>query len=88
MPANFGSDNSSGVHPLIIEALARASVGSAPAYGADALTKKVESRLASLFECEVTALLVSTGTAANCIGLATLTSPFSGIYAAGGTYYE
>ena len=51
MPANFGSDNSSGVHPSIIEALARASAGSAPAYGADALTKKVESQLASLFEC-------------------------------------
>ncbi len=61
MPANFGSDNSSGVHPSIIEALAKASVGSAPAYGADALTKKVESRLASLFECEVTVLLVRYG---------------------------
>ena len=81
MPANFGSDNSSGVHPSIIEALAQASVGSAPAYGADAFTKKVEARLASLFECEVLVLLMSTGTAANCVGLATLTSPFSGIYA-------
>jgi threonine aldolase len=81
MPANFGSDNSSGVHPSIIEALAQASVGSAPAYGADAFTKKVEARLASLFECEVLALLMSTGTAANCVGLATLTTPFSGIYA-------
>jgi threonine aldolase len=81
MPANFGSDNSSGVHPSIIEALVQASVGTAPAYGADALTKRVESRLASLFECEVVALLLSTGTAANCVGLATLTSSFSGIYA-------
>ena len=81
MPADFGSDNSSGVHPSIIEALVQASVGAAPAYGTDALTKKVESRLASLFECEVVALLLSTGTAANCVGLATLTSSFSGIYA-------
>ena len=47
MPANFGSDNSSGVHPSIVEALVQASVGAAPAYGADALTKRVESRLAS-----------------------------------------
>ena len=39
MPANFGSDNSSGVHPSIIEALVQASVGAAPAYGADALLK-------------------------------------------------
>ena len=81
MPANFGSDNSSGVHPSIIEALVQASVGAAPAYGADTLTKRVESRLASLFECEVVALLLSTGTAANCVGLATLTSSFSGVYA-------
>jgi threonine aldolase len=44
MPANFGSDNSSGVHPSIIEALAKPQWVLAPAYGADALTKKVGVR--------------------------------------------
>ena len=79
--ANFGSDNASGVHPKIIEAMALSASGMAPAYGVDELTKSVEQRLASLFETDVTALLVGTGTAANCIGLATFCSPFGGIFA-------
>ena len=81
MPANFGSDNASGVHPQIISAMATASSGVAPAYGGDGLTKSVENSIAALFETDVTVLLVGTGTAANCIGLATLCSSFGGIYA-------
>ena len=79
--ANFGSDNASGAHPKIIESIALVSSGSVPAYGDDDLTRSVHNKLASLFECEIKMLLVGTGTAANCIGLATLAPPFSGIYA-------
>ena len=81
MPANFGSDNGAGAHPRIIEALSEASMGAAPAYGSDELTLRVENRLTELFERDVTVLLMATGTAANCVGLATLCSPFGGIYA-------
>ena len=81
MPANFGSDNGAGAHPKIIEALMAASGGSVPAYGNDALTLRVEHQLAELFEREIAVLLMATGTAANCVGLATLCSPFGGIYA-------
>ena len=81
MSANFGSDNGAGAHPKIIEALSEASIGAAPAYGSDELTLRVENRLTELFERDVTVLLLATGTAANCVGLATLCSPFGGIYA-------
>ena len=79
--ANFGSDNASGIHPAIVESIVTASLGSAPAYGLDALTKSVERKLAALFECDVTVLLVGTGTAANCIALATLCPSVGGIFA-------
>ena len=80
MAGNFGSDNTSGIHPNILEALSQSALGHSQAYGSDTLTRRVEDRLRAVFECELTVLLVSTGTAANCIGLATLCSPFGGIY--------
>ena len=79
--ANFGSDNASGTHPKIIESLVLASSGNTAAYGDDDLTRSVYKRFESLFECQVSIFLVATGTAANCIGLAALASPVSGIYA-------
>jgi len=79
--ANFGSDNASGIHPAIVESIVTASLGSAPAYGADELTKSVGRKLAALFECDVTVMLVGTGTAANCIALATLCPSVGGIFA-------
>jgi threonine aldolase len=79
--ANFGSDNASGIHPAIVESIVTASLGSAPAYGSDELTKSVGRKLAELFECDVTVLLVGTGTAANCIALATLCPSVGGIFA-------
>jgi len=79
--ANFGSDNASGIHPAIVESIVTASLGSAPAYGADELTKSVGRKLAALFECDMTVMLVGTGTAANCIALATLCPSVGGIFA-------
>ena len=78
--ANFGSDNAAGVHPLILESLARASAGNASAYGEDALSKRVDKRFSDLFECECTVLLVSTGTAANSIALAALCPPYGAVF--------
>ena len=48
---NFRSDNEVGAHPAIIEAVSRAfSGGTAPSYGADDWTHRVEQRLRDLFE--------------------------------------
>ena len=72
---NFRSDNEVGAHPAIIEAVSLAfSGGTAPSYGADAWTHKVEQRLRDLFERpDLVAFPVATGTAANVLSLACCT---------------
>ena len=48
---NLRSDNEVGAHPRIIEAVSRAfSTGSAPSYGADQWTRRVEDRLRDIFD--------------------------------------
>lgn len=68
----FGSDNWAGAAPEIIDAMARANEGAAPAYGGDALTKKVEAKFADIFERECAVYFVGTGGAANCLALSVL----------------
>ena len=76
----FGSDNTSGIAPEILEAIARANTGHTPSYGADSLTKRVEERFADLFEHEVSVFLVGTGTAANSLGLAAIVKPYEAVF--------
>jgi threonine aldolase len=85
---NFSSDNVSGAAPEILEALVRAAEGSVPSYGADPITLRVERRLAELFEHEVAAFPVATGTAANALALATLTPPWGAVYAHADSHVE
>lgn len=79
---NFRSDNEVGAHPAIIEAVGRAfSSGTAPSYGADDWTRRVEQRLRVLFERpELVAFPVATGTAANVLSLACCTPPWGAIF--------
>src|SRR5215469_11719259 len=76
---NFASDNTAGVAPAILDALARANGGYALGYGDDAATARVEQRLAQLLEHEVAVFLVPTGTAANALALAQLTPPWGAV---------
>ncbi|MBC2776692.1 threonine aldolase family protein [Parasphingopyxis marina] len=74
----FFSDNAAPVCPEILEALARAnSVDTA--YDGDALSARLDAAFSDLFETEVTALWVSTGTAANSLALAALCPPHGSI---------
>src|ERR1700744_5366042 len=77
-PMNFRSDNESGAHPAIIEAVGRAfTAGAAFSYGADQWTQKVERRLQDLFDKhDLRAFPVATGTAANVLALACCTPPW------------
>jgi len=79
---NFRSDNETGAHPAIIEAVSRAfSSGPVFSYGADQWTQKVERRLRELFEKpDLNAYPVATGTAANVLALACCTPPWGKIY--------
>jgi threonine aldolase len=78
---NFISDNAVGVAPQIMNALAEANRGPSMPYGADDWTKRVERRMAEIFEREVRVFPVATGTAANALSLATLAPPYGSIYA-------
>jgi threonine aldolase len=77
---NFASDNGSGVAPAILEAIVAASAGTAPAYGADALTRRAEAALSEVFERPVAAFLVATGTAANALALGAVTTAWSAVF--------
>ena len=76
---NFASDNTAGVAPAILAAIARANGGHAVSYGEDDLTARVTQRLAELFEHEVAVYLVPTGTAANALALAQLSPPWGAV---------
>jgi len=76
----FASDNCGGVHPRIVDAMVRCAGGTDAAYGEDALTRRVERRLADIFERECAVFLVATGTAANALGLGALAPPYGAIY--------
>jgi threonine aldolase len=80
MGANFKSDNAAGVSPPILAALAAAGAGDGVAYGEDAWTKRLEGRMAALFEREVAVFPVTTGTAANALALAAIAPPYGAIY--------
>lgn len=77
---NFMSDNVSGAAPEIIQAIIAANEGSAPSYGADAITARLEQRFADLFDRKVAVFPVATGTAANALALAQFTPPWGSIY--------
>jgi threonine aldolase len=74
----FFSDNAAAAHPAVIEAIS-ASNRLDTAYDGDALSEKLDGAFSELFEREVRALWVSTGTAANCLALAALCPPYAGI---------
>ncbi len=76
---SFYSDNTSGMAPAVLEALAAANAGPAHAYGDDELTERVQARFRELFGDQATALLCWGGTGANLVGLATLVRPYEGI---------
>lgn len=77
---NFCSDNVAGIAPEILAAIEHANMGTMASYGADDITMRVEKRLAEIFEREVVAFPVVTGTAANALALSTLTPPYGAIY--------
>jgi threonine aldolase len=77
---NFASDNAYGAWPEIVAALTRAGEGAAPSYGEDALTAKVRTRLSGIFEHDLAAFPVISGTAANALALATLTPQHGAIF--------
>lgn len=76
---SFASDNAAGAHPSVIDAIARANVGHALAYGSDAHTAEALARFRDLFGPTSEAFLVWNGTGANVMSLATMVLPAEAI---------
>ncbi len=74
----FLSDNAARVHPRVWAALQAADEVDAP-YDGDALSQALDDRFSELFGRECAVLWVATGTAANCLALATMVQPHGGV---------
>ena len=76
---NFASDNTAGVAPEIMAALAKANDGFALGYGNDDSTRRVEKKFSELFKRDVAVFLVPTGTGANALALAHVAPPWGAV---------
>jgi threonine aldolase len=74
----FLSDNAAAVHPAIWAAMQAADAPDMP-YDGDALSQRLDAAFSELFGRECAAIWVATGTAANCLALATMVPPHGGV---------
>ncbi|RJT25787.1 low specificity L-threonine aldolase [Chakrabartia godavariana] len=74
----FFSDNAASVHPAVLEAMAACNRVDT-AYDGDAISTSLDTVMSDLFETDVTALWVATGTAANSLALASLCPPYGSV---------
>ncbi|MFY0699242.1 MAG: low specificity L-threonine aldolase [Bermanella sp.] len=75
----FASDNQSCASQPILDAIVAANQGFTHGYGDDPYTQKAVSLLETLFECNLDVFFVPTGTAANCLALASMVRPWQTI---------
>jgi threonine aldolase len=82
MFVGFGSDNHSGVHPDILQALAEVNEGYAIAYGADEYTNHAVEQMKKVFGKQTPVFFLFNGTATNILGLKNVTSSFHSVLCA------
>jgi threonine aldolase len=78
MVMQFHSDNAAPVHPKVWEAM-RAADSLDMGYDGDALTARLDEAMSALFGADCAVLWVATGTAANCLALASMVRPEGGV---------
>ena len=78
MAMQFLSDNAAAVHPRVWAAMQAADAPDSP-YDGDALSQRLDAEFSALFGRECAVLWVATGTAANCLALATMVPPHGGV---------
>lgn len=79
MSHTFASDNYSGVHPDIMEALNHANRSHAGSYGSDEYTTKAIQKFKEYFGNNIEVFFVYNGTGANILGLSTLSRSYNSI---------
>jgi threonine aldolase len=76
---SFASDNNAGVHPEIIEAIARANQGHVVAYGDDSYTRSAVAKFEEHFGGGIDVFFTFNGTGANVLGLQALNRPYHAV---------
>lgn len=79
MKKTFASDNYSGVHPEVMEALLRANTGHAGSYGADEYTERAIAKFKEHLGNNIEVYFAYNGTGANVLGLSALTRSFNSV---------
>lgn len=79
---SFGSDNNSGIHPAVLQAITDANQEHALGYGDDVWTRRVEREFKEIFGEDTESLLVFNGTGANSVALQIITRPYNSILCA------
>ena len=79
---SFASDNNSGVHPLVMEALGQANKNHAVGYGDDPWTKEAVAKIKEAFTPDCEPVFVFNGTGSNVIALQLMTRPYHSILCA------
>lgn len=79
---SFASDNNSGVHPLIMEAVMEANKDHAVGYGNDPWTIAATIKIKEVFGTKAEPYFVFNGTGANSVALQAVTRPFNSILCA------
>ncbi len=72
----FGSDNQTGCAQQVLDAIVAANGGHTHGYGHDEWTSRAVNALRDVFETDLDAFFVATGTAANCLALSNLVQPW------------
>jgi len=78
----FASDNYAGIHPEVLEAIARANGGHQVAYGGDVYTRHLQGVFQKHFGAGATAYPVFNGTGANVISLQAMTERWDAVICA------
>jgi threonine aldolase len=79
---SFASDNNSGVHPSVLQAIAAANEGHVVAYGDDPYTEAAVQKFREHFGKTVDVYFVFGGTGANVLGLKAVTEPYHAVICA------
>ncbi|WP_321479569.1 low specificity L-threonine aldolase [uncultured Bacteroides sp.] len=79
---SFASDNNSGVHPLVMEALVRANDNHALGYGEDHWTEEAVAKIKEVFTSDCEPLFVFNGTGSNIVALQLMVRPYHSIICA------
>ncbi|MCW3788827.1 threonine aldolase family protein [Plebeiibacterium sediminum] len=75
----FASDNNSGVHPEVLQAIEKANVGHAVGYGGDDYTQLAVEKFKEVFGQQTDVFFVYNGTGANVVAIQALTNSFHSV---------